>query len=467
MQETRRDGGVAGRAWSRVLLASVLLLGACGTVTGADLGGSSTREDPTAVSGGVAGFPSCADVPRIRADEAIYREEPVYGNAEELRQEVQVWAADQPGFVELGLDRERNGWITIWVKGADVDALQEQVAQRWPGEGIVVVEVPWTTGELEALRAEVDAALREAGVRTGGSGLLPHHGVAEIYLGVITPEAEDVLAGFAGRPLCVDGIAAEQALEDKEQPTAGEGWRLLGEGLTGESYRTAVATTGDQLQEMWRTAGLEGDPPGVDWESEIAVWFGVVYGSGCPVRMDGVVVEGDLLHADLVVPGEVYGCNEDANPHAFVVAVARDLLPEGPFRVQLEARDPYPGAPEERTVVDVDLTNPGSTATDEQLHADSTLAVPTEPPLVADGDDLPAEQSVRYVYRDDPACETPVLGSLDGSIWRLADGEAPWDVKDGDELTLHPLGGSAREIIASAPQMEWLFVRLPEGRTCP
>nr|MDQ3359301.1 hypothetical protein [Actinomycetota bacterium] len=209
MQETRRDGGVASRAWSSVLLASVLLLGACGTVTGADPGGSSTREDPTAVSGGVAGFPSCADVPRIRADEAIYRDEPVYGNAEELRQEVQVWAADQPGFVELGLDRERNGWITIWVKGADVDALQEQVAQRWPGEGIVVVEVPWTTGELEALRTEVDAALREAGVRTGGSGLLPHHGVAEIYLGVITPEAEEVLAGFAGRPLCVDGIAAE------------------------------------------------------------------------------------------------------------------------------------------------------------------------------------------------------------------------------------------------------------------
>lgn len=63
-------------------------------------------------------------------------------------------------------------------------------------------------------------------------------------------------------------------------------------------------------------------------------------------------------------------------------------------------------------------------------------------------------------------CDTPVLGPLDGSIWRLADEEAAWDVQDGDELTLHPLGGSDSEIIASAPQMDWLFVRLPEA-TCP
>lgn len=462
---TRRGGGAAGRGRSSVFLASVLLLAACGTVTGADPGGTSASEAPTA--GGVAGFPSCADVPRIRADEALYRDEPIYGNAEELRGEVHPWAADQPGFVELGLDRERNGWITIWVKGADVDALQEQVTQRWPGEGIVVVEVPWTTAELEALRTEVREALRKAGVRPGGSALLPHYGVAEIGLGVITPEAEEVLADFAGRPLCVDGIPADQAPEDKEQPTAGQGWRLLGEGLTGEPYRTTVATTGEQLEEMWRTAGLDGDPAEVDWESEIAVWFGAVYGSGCPVRMDGVVVEGDLLHADLVVPGELYGCHDDANPHAFVVAVARELLPEGPFRVQLEARDPYPGAPEERTMVDVDLRGPGSTATDEQVHTDPALAVPAEPPLMAEGDDLPADQPVRYVYREDPACDSPTLGPLDGSVWRLADGEAPWDVRDGDELTLHPLGGSASELIASAPQMEWFLVRLPEGRTCP
>lgn len=247
-----------------------------------------------------------------------------------------------------------------------------------------------------------------------------------------------------------------------EQPTAGEGWRLLGEGLTGEPYRTGVATTDDQLDALWGTAGLDGPPAEVDWEREVAVWFGAVYGTGCPVRLDGVVVDEDLVHADLTLPGEPDACPDDANPHAFVVAVARERLPDGPFHVQLEARDPYPGAPEERTVVDVGLTTPGSTVSADDVHT----AGPQEPPLLADGQDLPADRSVRYVYRADPACENPVVGPLDGSLWRPADGEAPWDVADGEELTLHPLGGEPSEIVASSPEMDWLLVRLDEGRAC-
>ena len=248
-----------------------------------------------------------------------------------------------------------------------------------------------------------------------------------------------------------------------EQVTAGEGWRLLGEGLTGEPYRTAVATTDDQLDAVWRSAGLDGEPAEVDWEREIAVWFGAVQGTGCPVRLDGVVVTEDLVHGDIVVPGEPDACADDANPHAFVVAVSRDVLPDGPFRVQLEARDPYPGEPEERTVVEVGLAAPGSTATDEQIHPDPALAGPAEP-LVADGDDLPGDRAARYVYRADPSCDAPVIGPLDGSLWRPADGEAPWDVADGTELTLYPLGGD--ELVASSPQMDWLLVRLDGDHGC-
>lgn len=99
----------------------------------------------------------------------------------------------------------------------------------------------------------------------------------------------------------------------------------------------------------------------------------------------------------------------------------------------------------------------GATWGHEQLHADPS-ASPGEPALVADGQDLPADQPVRYVYRDAPSCDTPAVGPLDGSVWRPADGEAPWDVSDGDELTLYPLGGSD-EMVASAPQMDWLRVK--------
>ena len=100
-------------------------------------------------------------------------------------------------------------------------------------------------------------------------------------------------------------------------------------------------------------------------------------------------------------------------------------------------------------------------------HLDPALGIPPEPPLVTAGDHLHDGETVRYVYRDDPDCEVPTLGPLDGSVWRLADGEAPWDVVDGDELRLHPLGEKADQLIASGPQMEWTFARLPEGRTCP
>lgn len=131
--------------------------------------------------------------------------------------------------------------------------------------------------------------------------------------------------------------------------------------------------------------------------------------------------------------------------------------------MQLEARDPYPGTWEERTVVDVDLSEPGSTAADGQIHLDDALATPAAPPLVQDGDALPAEQAVRYVYRADPACATPVLGPLGGASWRLADQEAAWDVRDGDELTLQQVDDET--LVVSSPQMDWTFVRLGEG--CP
>lgn len=155
-----------------------------------------------------------------------------------------------------------------------------------------------------------------------------------------------------------------------DQPTVGVGWRLLGQAEgAGEVYRTGVATTDGQLAALWRESGLDGKAPAVDWQAEIAVWFGAVYSSGCPVRLDGVVLDGATLHGQMVVPGSGPGsaCPADAKPHSFVVAVKRTLLPTGPFVVQLNAANPPLGAPNERTVVDVDLSAAGSTASAAQL----------------------------------------------------------------------------------------------------
>ena len=120
-----------------------------------------------------------------------------------------------------------------------------------------------------------------------------------------------------------------------------------------ESIRTGVATTAEQYEDLWAAAGLAGQGPAVDFETEIVVWFGAVYGSSCPIRLDDVAVDPDrrLVFGGFVKPGNPTACTDDANPEAYVVALARHRLPEAPFAVQLDAEDPPSGAPEERTTV--------------------------------------------------------------------------------------------------------------------
>jgi len=419
-----------------------------------------------ATTSGYAGFGSCVGAATITADGALYRDEPQYGNAAELVDAVMAWASDRTGFEELWLDREHHGWVTVGFHGADVDvaALQEEVAKEFPGEGVVVVAVPYSLADLQALMDRVMPALAAADATpTGGVGLDVPRGLLSLAGVPADPAAEDALQQFAGEPLCVDAVDASAFVPEGDQPTEGEGWRLLGhaEG-TGEVYRTRVATTDEQLAALWRESSLGGDTPAVDWQAEIVVWFGAVYGSGCPVRLDGVMVDGTTLHGEIVVPGSGPDspCRADANPHSFVVAVDRSLLPAGPFVVQLNATDPPPGAPKERTVVDVDLSAPSSSATDDELHLDPA-AGPQPGPLIEDGYDQMPERGMRYRWHPRPQCSGVVIGPIDGTLWRPADGETEWTEADGQEVTFFPVNDD-KELVVSSPGMEYHFVRAPE-----
>lgn len=435
------------------LAAAAVLLGACA--------GPTTAPGSTGATDGFAGFPSCDDTALIAADPALYRDQPHYGNAVELTEDVRVWAADQGGFEELWLDRERNGWVTVGFHGddVDVDVLQERVAAAFPGEGVVVVEVPYSLRDLETLANRVVPVLADADATpTGGLSL----GVPRGRLGLsgvpATPDAEAALRQFAGEPLCVDVVDPAAFVPEGPQPTAGDGWRLLGhEQGAGQAYRSGVATTDEQLATLWAQSGLDGEAPEVDWQAEVVVWFGAVYGSSCPIRLDDVVVTGTTVRGELVVPGSgpYSACTEDANPHAFVVAVDRDVLPAGPFVVQLGAADPPPGVPEERTVVDVDLSAPGATATDAQIHLDLD-AGPQPGPLLEDGDARAPEPGARYVWRPRPECRGVVVGPFARTLWRLADGEAEWVEENGQEVTFYPVDDDA--LVVSSPGMDYLFV---------
>lgn len=355
-----------------VLLVVALLGAACGDDDGEVVSEAPTTEappptDPSAAPGGDLpfGLQRCpGEIVRVSAPPERYRSEPVYIGNEMPVDEIRAWASEQPGFEDIWIDREHNGWVTVaFSQGAD--ERQADLEERFPDVGVVAVAVAWTDAELLALRDRAFDALRDAGLSPGGSHSVST-GLVEVWVGELVEENLAPLASLAGPRLCVTGVEPADVVRPGPQPESGEGWRLLGTDRTGSSYRTGVATTDDQYEELWDEAGLAGARPDVDFDREVVIWFGAVYGSGCEIRMDDVAFDHDqaLVHGDFVIPGVHQGCNDDANPEAYVVAVERRALPEAPFAVQLDADDPPAGAPEERTVVTVDLRQPGATVPD-------------------------------------------------------------------------------------------------------
>lgn len=437
----------------------VLALGACATPrtsgphpAGAPSGDRAVNVAEPAAPG--VPFPGCVDRDTFRGDPAVYRDEPRYGSPMDLVDEVRSWAAREPGFAEIWLDGDHHRWVHVGFTGdADLGALQDAAAAAFPGEGVVVVGLPHTPAELGSLASRVTAALHEAGATFSATSTSASSGVVSISGLAPEPAAFAVLEQFRGEPLCVDVLPEDSLVPDGAQPVRGEGWRLLGqERDAGEAYRTRVATDEEQLAELWDESGLGGAPGAVDWEREIVVWLGAVWGSGCPVRLDDVLVTGSTLHGQIVVPGWPHGCHDDANSHAFVVAVERDLLPAAPFQVQLTAEDPPPGAREERTDVDADLRAPGSRADAAQMRAG---AAAPEPPLLADGHEGPVEPGSRYVWWPREGCADVVVGPLGSTLWRLADGEPEWREDSGTEVVLFPVDDI---LIVSSAQMEYVFV---------
>jgi hypothetical protein len=191
----------------------------------------------------------------------------------------------------------------------------------------------------------------------------------------------------------------------------------------GKTYRTGIAWDGPSLRRLWQRSGLPGDPPPVDLEREVAVWFAHVYGSSCPnQRLDDVVVDHAqaLLYPLIVDPDAPLFCTDDANPFAFVVAVEREKLPTAPFIIQLGPEDPPVGAPRERTVVEADLSQPGAVAGPGDVHRDREHR---QENVVTTGGVI--EPGYAQPYRFDVRCGIEWLGEVNGIQWRadLAEGD--------------------------------------------
>ena len=377
----------------------------------------------TAPSGGVVAstFPSCSEIPQIFAPEEAYGDVPMYFANEMPTEQVREWASTKPGFEAIWLDREHNGWITV-AFSEDAAARQADLATEFPGVGVVAVQVDWTLAELDHLQQRVTGFLTGL-LDSFGVGRGDTKGVVEITVGILDNDLRaEIEKEFEGERMCLDALDPSTLPVPGPQPEVGDGWRLLVDRIdVGDIYRTGIAFDDESLNELWETIGLDDPLPLVNFNDEVVIWFGAVFGSSCPdLRLDDVVVDGGLVHALIVVPDPPVVCTDDANRRAFVVSVQRSKLPVGPFRIQLSAEDPPAGAPEERTLVDTDLSQPGAAATSDQVHSDPNFPPPF---AVTTGDII--EPGYPTPYEMDVRCGIEWLGELNFYSWQTDESMPP------------------------------------------
>lgn len=365
-------------------------------------------------SPGSDGLPACDQVPTITAPDDRYADRPVYVGNEMPVEEVQAWASTQPGFETLWIDRDHNGWITL-AFSENAGERQADVEEMFPDEGVVVVEVDWRMDDLRALQESIPGRFEPGFVQTTGVSVT--QGVVTVGIGPLTEERIAMTnAELAGEPVCLEGIDPELVPEPGPQPEAGDDWRLLADEKTGQPYRTMIATDQADLETLWREAGITSPVPDVDFEREIVIWFGAVYGSSCPnLRMDDVVIEDGVVYPEIVNLDAAMACTDDANPHAYVVAVERSAFPSEGFVVQLQAEQPPPGVVDQQTTVRGDVTIPGSyvAGTREELPTDPG------PPSVSDGGVI--EPGYPWMYRLYTHCGVEWLGEINGVQWLAED----------------------------------------------
>ena len=130
-----------------ILLCTVvaLLAAACG-------GASGGADDPVAAGGG-GSLPRCSDLESVAVPEELFGDTPVYVGNEQPVEEVQAWASSYESFQEVWIDRDHNGWLVVGFTG-DVEEVRAAAAERFPDDGVVVVEVERSLDELLALQEQ-------------------------------------------------------------------------------------------------------------------------------------------------------------------------------------------------------------------------------------------------------------------------------------------------------------------------
>ncbi|MGH2401235.1 MAG: hypothetical protein ACRDE6_00870 [Candidatus Limnocylindria bacterium] len=196
--------------------------------------------------------------------------------------------------------------------------------------GTTVRAVEHTLAELNAIIESIDhEALQAEGIEMLSAGVDDIANRAYLEAKSNDPTVETRLELAHGGMLDVTIHPFPGEWHDVE---AGDGWRLLAAGEGGlEAYTVDAATDDPGYEQLWDGAGLPDEAPAVDMASEVIVAFGHGIGSGCrEVRLDGVRVADSLVWSVTSDPLQPRSCDADlAGTYVFVVAVARDAVPDG------------------------------------------------------------------------------------------------------------------------------------------
>jgi hypothetical protein len=147
-------------------------------------------------------------------------------------------------------------------------------------------------------------------------------------------EAADDASDAALTPAPTDGFEViDGSLDPADEVTEGDGWELLGSGERMENLRTLVLVTDpSELEGVWATHGMDGDPPSVD--DEQAVVF-VTVPTTCAFVLRDVVVDPDAgdgspaTVTELDLQAQVDGtCGDDTDitGRDLALAVDRELV---------------------------------------------------------------------------------------------------------------------------------------------
>ncbi len=273
-------------------------------------------------------------------------------------------------------------------------------------------------------------------VGLGGWGV--GYGVASGQVEVRVPALDDEtlarLADLAGPLLCVKGTDPEDVVPDGPQTDGGDGWRLLdttGGGLPGTG--TQIATSEQQYVALWDALGIARESAMVDFQTEVAIWFGVGHG-GCGIRLDDVVIntEQSKIHAATSIPGNPEACTDELVVTSYLVAIPRNRLPEPPFVIHVDPAGPPAGLPDEFTAVSEDLRPAGA-----ETVSEDEPATPPDNGVVEAG--VVIVEDVATILKFHLSCSVDIIGPINSTLWRAPEQKEgatpppPWleDANDG------------------------------------